>query len=266
MKGLAAALLQTTLIRPSTGLIIPWSLVRIQPGPSRRSSRMSLVSRRCEERRLALEQPREVLERQLVQLDACHQPFAHQVLELRGVQVFQVFLVHPVHAGEVHRAAALVLAERRLHGEGLEQRVVAENGAHLAAALEVGLVFREQPLDLAPFRARLALRIEHRLALLVDECLLDADQPVLLLHLVERHLRHAERVAARIGRDVNAARPGSVGDEQIFACRDPEHGDRREALALVAAGEDDRILARRELELRVADGDGVSLSAGRRLR
>src|SRR5207245_3229080 len=34
--------------------------------------------------------------------------------------------------------------------------------------------------------------------------------------------------------------------------------DRREALALVAAGEDDRILARRELELRVADGDGVA--------
>src|SRR5947207_3038447 len=42
------------------------------------------------------------------------------------------------------------------------------------------------------------------------------------------------------------------------ACRDPEHGDRREALAFVAAGEDDRILARRELELRVADGNGVA--------
>src|SRR3989475_8255311 len=67
-------------------------------------------------------------------------------------------------------------------------------------------------------------------------CLLDADQPVLLLHLVERHLRHAERVAARIGRDVDAARPGGARDEQIFACR----------------------LARRELELRVADGDGVA--------
>ncbi len=37
-----------------------------------------------------------------------------------------------------------------LHGEGLEQAVVGEDAAHLAAALQVGFVLREQAFDFLP--------------------------------------------------------------------------------------------------------------------
>ncbi len=86
---------------------------------------------------------------------------------------------------------------------------------------------------------------------------LDADEPVLLLDLVECHPRHAERKAPRVGGHVNAGGPAAARGIQVLARGEPEHGDRGEAPALVAAREDDRVVARHRRELGEADGNGV---------
>ena len=148
-----------------------------------------------------------------------------------------------VHARQGERAAALV--QLRLHRERLEQAVVGEDAAHFAAALQVGLVLGEQALDFLPFRRRLALVVEQRLAGgFVDVGFLHADQPVLLLDLVQRDLGHAEREAPRVGRHVDAARPAAAVVVQVLARGHAEHGDRRVDLAAGRRGEDDRVLAR----------------------
>src|SRR5262245_38686509 len=69
----------------------------------------------------AVEQPGEILERDEMDIDAREVALAHQVLELRGVQVLEVLLRHAIHARKLHLAAALFLLQGGLHGEGLEQ-------------------------------------------------------------------------------------------------------------------------------------------------
>src|SRR5262245_11052273 len=97
-------------------------------------------------RAFAVEQAAEVLEREQVDVDAREEALAHEVLQLRRVEVLQVLLHHAVHAGDLHLAAALLLLHRRLHGERFEQAVVGERGAHLAHALEIALVLRQELL------------------------------------------------------------------------------------------------------------------------
>src|SRR5690349_2974935 len=48
-----------------------------------------------------VEQPPEVFERQQVHVDACEDAFAHEVLELRGVQILDLFFRDAVHAGDL---------------------------------------------------------------------------------------------------------------------------------------------------------------------
>jgi hypothetical protein len=101
--------------------------------------------------------------------------------------------------------------------------------------------------------------VEHGLAArLVERRFFHADQALLLLDLVQIHLRHAERIAPRIGGNVRPARPAAVRVEQVLARGEAEHCDRGVCLALVAGGEHDRIVARDRLELGVADRHRVA--------
>src|SRR5688572_21991910 len=70
-------------------------------------------------------------------------------------------------------------------------------------------------VDRFPFFRRLPGCVEHGFpARLVDGGLFDADEPVFLLHLVQIHARHAERITARVSRNVGAAFPFAVAAEE----------------------------------------------------
>src|SRR5688572_17384505 len=68
-------------------------------------------------RALEVEQAAKILQREQMHVDAREVTLAHQILQLRGVEVLEVFLSDAVHAGDLHRPAALVLVQRGLHGE-----------------------------------------------------------------------------------------------------------------------------------------------------
>ena len=165
-------------------------------------------------------------------------PFCTRFFSWRRLRCSIFFSSTRIHAGELHRGA---LVERRLHGERLEQAVVGEDRAHFTAALEVGFVLGGQLLDVLPSLPAACPRRRTSLAAVAGEFLLDADQPVLLLDLVEGDARHAEQGnAVRQAGTYVLAGPDVLGDGRVLAALDSQHRDRRECLALVAAGEHDR--------------------------
>jgi hypothetical protein len=117
-----------------------------------------------------------------------------------------------------------------------------------------------------PARERQARVIEHALALARDKCLLDADQPVGLLHRVERDPRHAKRVAAHVRRKIDRAVPLPVAQKKILSAGHPEHRDRQESLALAGRDERERVIAARHGEFGIRDRHGVDLAAEFRKR
>jgi hypothetical protein len=87
--------------------------------------------------------------------------------------------------------------------------------------------------------------------------LLDADQPILLLHVVHVHARHAEGIAPHVRGHVRARRPPSLARKDVLAAAQAHDRDRGEAGLAVRGGEHDRVVARDRLELGVAYGNGV---------
>jgi hypothetical protein len=78
-------------------------------------------------------------------------------------------------------------------------------------------------------------------------------------------LGNAKRVAAHESREVRRAIPfAGLVDEQVGALVEADHDDRREAPAAVERGEHDRVVARRDRELRNREGERVEAAAERR--
>src|SRR5215467_2464979 len=102
------------------------------------------------QRLLAGDQPREILQREQVGVDATHDALANEVLVLRRVEELKALFFDAVHPAEARRPAL----QRNLQGNGFEQRIIRENRAHLARMLDVGLVLTQELLYRLPSRQR----------------------------------------------------------------------------------------------------------------
>src|SRR5262249_30173719 len=99
-----------------------------------------------EQRFLASCEPREVVQRYQVGVDAPHDSLAQERLVLGGVEMLEPLLVDAIHPAQARRTAC----EGCLQRESLEQRIVRENRAQLACELDIGLVVPQELLDRSP--------------------------------------------------------------------------------------------------------------------